>query len=495
MAWLYLALFFLTLFLWGVRQTCRDKSRPPDPRIPGPKPAFLLGNMTLLKNCDISSLFQELFARYGPIYKLKIWKEHWVVVSDYAMLREMFVTKGMTFAGRSSSFPMDFFSSHLGILFSMDLDKEVQQLRNILTKSVKKITHGPSSNDKSTDYKNEALEDFIQNLASTNGKPHECRNDVKRLVSMMTAEMIFGEVFCVEHQQLDDLGDLLKAVFTSKDKLLVDMLPLIKMFNPPSWRNCQKIHRLIESMYSAYKQKIAKPRENTDDETMMHYLTEATEVKTGHSDDKVVRGLMASIIIAAMPSTSSFIYMTLLTIACIPRIQRKVHQELEEFVGDRAPRLSDRENCHYIQATILEVLRNLFTSVAEAPRKALKDTTLGGYDIPAGTIIYANTWSIHHDPEFWDKPYEYKPERFLDAAGRLLPADHPTRQKFMPFNAGPRVCPGEAFAKARLFIVISSLFRKFTIRPQDGADMSCLDPRRVGTMTSPRIKLRFMENI
>ena len=497
MAWLYLFLFLLALFLWILRQSCSDKSRRPDTRIPGPTPAFLSGNITLLKHPNISMLFQELRDKYGPIYKLKILSEHWVVVSDYAMLRELFVTKGMTFAGRSSCFPMNFLAKDLSIIFSMDLDKQVQQLRYILTRTMKRFAQGSSSLEKSAHYKSEALAHFINNLAKKNGDVHDVTDDIKQMTGMMISELLFGDAGYIEHEQLAHISDLFVETFTSKDKFLLDMFPLLKSFNMPSWKKYKKLHHLIDNMYNKYKRKIGSPIENTEDDTLMHFLTETTQHKSGlnsgHSADKLVRGLMTSIILAGIPSTTVFIYRTLLTIAYIPRIQRKVQEELHKVVGDRAPRVSDRENCHYIQATIMEVLRNLFTSITEAPRKALKDTTLGRYDIPAGTILLPNTWAIHHDPEFWDEPYEYKPERFLDDQGSLLPADHPTRQRFMPFHAGARVCPGEAFAKARLFITISSLFKMFTVKPEDEADLSVLDPKITGPL--PKIKLRFIENI
>ena len=43
--------------------------------------------------------------------------------------------------------------------------------------------------------------------------------------------------------------------------------------------------------------------------------------------------------------------------------------------------------------------------------------------------VLGNAWAAHHDARFWDEPWEYRPERFLDDQGELLPADHVTRKK------------------------------------------------------------------
>lgn len=41
-------------------------------------------------------------------------------------------------------------------------------------------------------------------------------------------------------------------------------------------------------------------------------------------------------------------------------------------------------------------------------------------------------WFIHHDEEVWGDPWVFRPERFLDSEGKLLPIDHPTRQAYVP---------------------------------------------------------------
>ena len=497
MAWLFLILFLVALFLWQLRQSCKIKSRSPDIRIPGPKPELMFGNTKLLNNPDPTTLFKELHDKYGPIYKLQILNEHWVVVNNYAMIRELLVTKGMTFGGKPSGYPVDVLDD-LGIIPGMDIGTEAQKLRQLMTKALNKFTHGSSMKDKFTEFQSEALDDFITNLASKNGKPLIVKDDIQRLVCIMTSQLIFGDMGFIQLEKVTNLCDIPHTIMKSKDAVLLRMFPSLRVLNTPSWQTCREMHRLIEDVYSTYEPKLVVPMENVDNYTLMHFLTEKIKPTKGHSDEVKVKGLMASIIIAGIPSTSSFIYRTLQTIACIPRIQRKVHQELDQFVGNRAPLLSDRENCHYIQATIFEVLRNQFDAVLQSARRAMKDTTLGGYDIPAGTVLLANTCVMHHDPEFWDEPYEHKPERFLDAEGRLLPADHPTRKRFMPFNTGVRVCPGESFAKDRIFMTISTLFSRFTIRPGPDQDVSAFEPSRgrpalIVGRTPPAIKLMFTE--
>ena len=147
------------------------------------------------------------------------------------------------------------------------------------------------------------------------------------------------------------------------------------------------------------------------------------------------------------------------------------------------------EKCPYTMATIQEVLRNCILAVAKAPHVVLENTTLAGYDIPAGTRVLIHTWAAHHDPEAWDDPYLYKPERFLDSNGQFLPVDHPTRRQLMPFNGGPKICPGKTYAIARLFCTICTVLQKFNIKSASKVHPSFVDPRTLeNDMT---INIRF----
>ena len=107
----------------------------------------------------------------------------------------------------------------------------------------------------------------------------------------------------------------------------------------------------------------------------------------------------------------------------------------------------------------------------------MRDVQLGSYKLPANTTIITSLWTLHHDEDFWDEPFNFKPERFLDAQGELVPADHPNRKHLMPFGAGTRVCVGESLAMARLFLWMVNLVQRFEISPAQGNKENSTDPR------------------
>ena len=53
------------------------------------------------------------------------------------------------------------------------------------------------------------------------------------------------------------------------------------------------------------------------------------------------------------------------------------------------------------------------------------------YDIPKGAVVVPNLWHSHFNPSVWSEPRQFRPERFLDAAGKLSVPEH-----LIPFGVG-----------------------------------------------------------
>jgi cytochrome P450 len=121
-----------------------------------------------------------------------------------------------------------------------------------------------------------------------------------------------------------------------------------------------------------------------------------------------------------------------------PDVQAKAQAELDTVVGrDRLPDFSDRGNLPYVNSVLLETLRwklvaptgtsdpwdpsPVMNMHAGLPHCTTADDVFDGYFIPRGTLIIANAWAIMHDPEVFEEPDEFRPERFLrtDAQGQL----------------------------------------------------------------------------
>ena len=132
----------------------------------------------------------------------------------------------------------------------------------------------------------------------------------------------------------------------------------------------------------------------------------------------------------------------------------------------------------YVQATILEVLRNADLAPMLVLHKAMHDTSLGGYTISKDTLLLTNVWKLHHDSALWDEPFQYCPERFINADRHLVPPQDPRRRRLKPFGGGARICPGKAFAENRIFLTLVALCQRFTIKSVGKPNQAVMVPRK-----------------
>uniref|UniRef100_K1Q9M6 unspecific monooxygenase n=1 Tax=Magallana gigas TaxID=29159 RepID=K1Q9M6_MAGGI len=168
------------------------------------------------------------------------------------------------------------------------------------------------------------------------------------------------------------------------------------------------------------------------------------------------------------------------------------------YAAEREPRLSDRGDCPRIESFILETLRYISHLPLFVFHAASQSTSIGGYDVEKDTVIVANSWTMHHSEKYWDEPFSFKAERFLDSNGQLFPATHPIRKRLLVFGLGKRSCIGEVFAKSRTFLFLSTLLQTTTIVEPEGITLPEFDPRAMvpGIVIQPQpFEVRFVVRV
>jgi cytochrome P450 len=100
------------------------------------------------------------------------------------------------------------------------------------------------------------------------------------------------------------------------------------------------------------------------------------------------------------------------------------------------------------------------------PRETTKQCYVGGYEIPAKTLVYVSAWAVGRDPEAWENPYEFNPDRFLGSSIDLKGNDF----ELIPFGAGRRICPGIFIALATVELSLANLLHKFDWEMPSGVE-------------------------
>ncbi|PPQ69644.1 hypothetical protein CVT24_001217 [Panaeolus cyanescens] len=174
--------------------------------------------------------------------------------------------------------------------------------------------------------------------------------------------------------------------------------------------------------------------------------------------------------------TVSAVQTFFLAMARYPEVMKKAQAELDAVIGNnRLPEFSDRPSLPYINAMVKESMRWQLIIPLAVGHMATEDDEYNGYFIPKGTVLMGNGWSILHDPEVFDHPEEYIPERYLGADGQLDPnARNPT---VAAFGYGRRICPGRHMSDNALFMIIASTLAVYDIQAPLDANGKPVKPK------------------
>lgn len=149
-----------------------------------------------------------------------------------------------------------------------------------------------------------------------------------------------------------------------------------------------------------------------------------------------------------------------------PDVQSKIHNELDNIIvgTSRAVTESDLAHMTYLPAVIKEVLRlHPPGPLLSWARMSIRDTTVDGYPVPKGTTAMVNMWAITRDPEVWEEPLSFKPERFMTHSPdktepfSVLGSD----LRLAPFGSGRRTCPGKTLGLSTVTFWVATLLNEF----------------------------------
>ncbi|XP_057746196.1 cytochrome P450 81C13-like [Arachis stenosperma] len=123
-----------------------------------------------------------------------------------------------------------------------------------------------------------------------------------------------------------------------------------------------------------------------------------------------------------------------------PQTMKKLQHEIETHAGhDQLLNESNASKIKYLQNIITETLRIYPVAPLLLPHESSSDCNVCGYDIPKGTMLLVNLWTLQKDPNLWADPTRFVPERFDDNGDGSKVC-----YNMIPFGVGRRASPGES---------------------------------------------------
>ncbi|XP_038687405.1 7-ethoxycoumarin O-deethylase-like [Tripterygium wilfordii] len=450
------------------------------PLPPGPRGLPIIGYLPFL-GTHLHHTFAKLAQIYGPIYKLKLGNKLYVVISSPSLAKQVVRDQDSIFANRDPPVSVKVAAFVGNDITWLPLGPDWRKMRKVFVRELLSST----SLDACYSLRKQEVEKSIKNV---HGKAGECLD---------FGELAFGTLFNIIMNILwggtlqGEEGTKVTAEFRKAvAELMVimgeanvsDFFPFLARFDLQGVeRRTRKVGVWIEDIVNfiiekhmssniAVKEDGVGKKKGRDFLQLVLELQERNDPATSITMNQA-KGMLVDVLIGGTGDTATVVEWAMAEMMMSPHIMKKVQQELDEVVGVN----NSVEEFHlpkllYLDAVVKETSRLHPAVPTLVPRCPSSSATVGGFTIPRGTQVFLNVWAIQRDPELWDNPLEFRPERFLNGEDCKLDFSG-NNCKYLPFGSGRRICAGVPLAEKMLMYLLASWLQSFDWKLPPGEEL------------------------
>ena len=254
--------------------------------------------------------------------------------------------------------------------------------------------------------------------AASDNQPLDVAQEMMQLTLRVAGQALFSLDLSDE---TDTVGQAFTALMTPFMDYIYNPLPPLG-FPTPRNRRIQHYIRTLDGVVQAI---ITEHRQRgADNDDLLSMLLAARDEETGEQmNDRQLRDEVMTLLLAGHETTANALSWAWYLLSQHHDAESRLHAELEQVLGGRTPTVEDLHSLTYTYMVLDETLR-LYPPVVGFNRKALADDEVGGYFVPAGTLIWLSPYTTHRHPAFWEHPDEFtlsaSPQNVLLGARTLL---------------------------------------------------------------------------
>ncbi|MCD7472198.1 hypothetical protein HAX54_013206 [Datura stramonium] len=454
---LFVALPIILIFLLPKAKKSGRNNLPP-----GPLGLPFIGNLHQFDGLNPHLYFWKLSKKYGKIFSLKLGSTAVVVVSSAKLAKEVLKTQDLTFCTRPSLLGQQKLSYNgRDIAFApySDYWREVRKICVLHLFSLKKVQlYNPIREDEVA----RMIKKISQQAASS--QITNLSHLMISLTSTIICRVAFGVRFDDETHERKRFDYLLaEAQAMMAISFVSDLFPSLSWIDKLTGMT-DRLERNFRDLDEFYEELIEQHHNPNRPKSMegdiVDLLLQLKKEKSTPVDLTLedIKGLLMIVLVAGSDTSAAAVVWAMTALMKNPEAMSKVQEEIRKSIGSKGiVREDDIQNMLYFKAVIKETFRLYPPVPLLVPRESMKKSILDGYEIQPGTIIHVNSWSIARDPEIWENPEEFIPERFLNSDIDFKGQDY----ELIPFGAGRRGCPGIALGVASMELALSNLLYAF----------------------------------
>ncbi|KAJ0982075.1 hypothetical protein J5N97_010330 [Dioscorea zingiberensis] len=465
---LFSVLIVVLLLLLLLKQHSTNKN--PNPKPPSPPGLPVIGHLHLLKPPSHHAL-SRLTDLHGPILLLRFGSRRVLVVSSSSGADECFTVNDITFANRPRLLVGKHLANGYSTLGWTPYGPHWRNLRRISTVEVLSTHRLLSSSHIRSDEARSIVKALFRDYSGPGFHRAELNPKFFGLAYNVIMRMIANKRYYGEDAECSsETGKEFRNIVKETSSLTsssnaVDFVPLARWLGVGGYeKKLKSLKRRRDKFFQGLidEHRAKKESGSGDGEGSSATRTMVIDLLLSMQDsdpeyytDDFIKGFMAQMLIAGTETSSvTMEWATSLLLNC-PQTLRKLREEIDANIEQGS--IMDDGDLHklpYLQAVITETLRLHPSVPLLVPHESSQDCTVGGFHIPSGTMLLVNAWKINRDPELWEEPDKFKPERFLSNEGK-------ERLKTMAFGLGRRRCPGEGLALRVVALAVGILVQCF----------------------------------
>ncbi|CAO2206973.1 unnamed protein product [Urochloa humidicola] len=481
--WLLSATLAVSLlyFLSSLRHRSGAARRPPPP---GPRPLPLIGNLLDLRGGNLHHTLARLArAHRAPVMRLRLGlSTAVVVVSTPGAAAEAFTRHDRRLAARAvpdTARALGFSSrSMIWLPSSHPLWKTLRGVAAAHLLSPRGLAAARAARER----KARDLVGYVRRRHAGGG---DREVDVGQVVyggvlNLVSSALFSADVVDVGGESARGLRELVEELVEMVAKPNVsDLFPILRPLDLQGWRrhaagHFEKVFKILDDMIDRRLADSSNQQDKHGD--FLDVLLEL--VAAG----KIARDNVTTILFDVFGAGSDTVAITvewaMAELLRNPGAMARLRAEIadSDLGGKEAVEEEDAARLPYLQAVVKEAMRLHPVAPLMLPHLAAEDgVEVGGYAVAKGSTVIFNAWAIMRDPEAWERPDEFVPERFLDGAAAAGVDFRGKDYEFIPFGSGRRMCPGVPMAERVVPLVLASLLHAFEWRLPDGVSAEQLD--------------------
>ncbi|XP_015919440.2 cytochrome P450 2F2-like [Parasteatoda tepidariorum] len=456
---LLIAMSAILCFLASFYKIRRGKKLPP-----GPPMIPIFGSLPFLGSEPHKTL-SKMRKKYGDIIGVYLGTKYTVVLNEFSVMKEVF----------SNSASLDKACEIFSHVPNFGLMKENGQIwqeqRKFFVSTISELGLGKAYWEEVV---KEEVDCFLLYLKALEGKPTIISEALQFSISNNVISFLIGRKLDKEKEKdiIRLSVEFSRAVFeytgTAKAAAVVPGLwKILQVFNIAGYdKAALMIRDFSEFMRSEILNHQNSNKYHDVRDFINLYLEKLTSLRklgldTYNYSELIIEGNALALHSGASDLIFASLDWLIRLMSEFKDVQTKVYEELTQVLGkSEKASYEERDKIPYTFAVILEGQRFSDSVTLISSRRAIRDIQIRGLTIPKGAEISANVWAMHNDPDYWEQPEKFMPERFLIDNGKKLIRNPPG---FAVFSLGRRKCPGEIISLMEVLLYFTEIIRNFEV--------------------------------